>query len=161
MAKELFRLVDLDLKGRRVPVRFVRNNLSRRIILRLDQNLGNAGDGVVVTLPKRTSVEEGLNFVLKKVDWVIKRLDSLPPRIFFTNGAFVPLGGVNHTINHTGEKRGIVRVEEKKIFIPGEIDHLARRAKDWLKKEARSRIQIKVSEKAQKKDGNRLNKNRS
>jgi len=122
--------------------------MSRRIILRLDQNPANTEDGVVVTLPKSTSVEQGLELVFDKADWILKKLDNLAPRVVFSNGSVVPLGGINYTINHTSEMRGLVEVKENKILVPGGIEHLARRVKDWLVGEATSRIQIKVHEKA-------------
>ena len=74
MVKKLFEPVAIDLKGRLVAVKFVRNNMSRRIILRLDQNPANTEDGVVVTLPKSTSVEQGLELIFDKADWILKKL---------------------------------------------------------------------------------------
>jgi predicted metal-dependent hydrolase len=148
MVKKIFRSVSLDLKGRCVEVKFVRNHLSRRIILRLDQDLDNAEDGLVITLPNHTSVEQGLELCRNKADWVLERLDSLTPRIILTDGAVVPLGGVDHTITHVAEKYGLVIVKEKKIFVHGKLEHLGRRVKDWFAKEAKSRIQIKVYKKS-------------
>ncbi len=147
MAKELCSHVALNLKGRRVGVKFIRNHLARRIIMRLDKDPEKTEGGVVITLPDRTSVEQGLDFVYDKVDWVLKRLDSLAPRIPLSNGSVVPLGGANHIIIHTAEQRGLVRVEEYKIFVPGRIEHLKRRVRDWFVEEARVRIQSKVQEK--------------
>lgn len=147
MQKEFCSQVILDLKGRRVGVKFIRNHLARRIIMRLDQDPEKTEDGIAITLPSRTSVEHGLNFVEDKIDWILKRLDGLAPRIPLKDGSLVPLGGVNHIISHAPEKRGLVWVEGHKIFVPGRIEHLKRRARDWFIEEARDRIQLKVYEK--------------
>ena len=149
MSKALSRQATLDLAGRRVAVRFLRNRRARRIILRLDQGRDGVEDGVVVTLPARTAPEEGLDLVRDKADWVLKRLDDQAPRVAFTDGAVVPLGGVDHVIRHTVEKRGVVRLEGQDILVAGGLEHLARRVRDWFRAEARNRIQIKVRDKAQ------------
>ena len=142
------RQATLDLDGRRVAVRFLRNRRARRIILRLDQGLDGAEDGVVVTLPSRTPPEEGLDLVRDKADWVLRRLDDLAPRIPFADGARVPLGGVDHVIRHTAEKRGVVRLEGCEILVAGGHEHLARRLRDWFKGQARDRIRPRVRDKA-------------
>lgn len=136
----------LDLDGRRVAVRFLRNNRARRIILRLDHD--GTEDGVVVTLPGRARAEEGLDLVRDKADWVLARLDDLAPRVAFADGAAVPLGGVDHVIRHTGEKRGVTRCANGEIFVAGGMEHLARRVRDWFRSEARARIGVLVRDKA-------------
>jgi predicted metal-dependent hydrolase len=146
MAKALPREAALDLAGRRVMVRFQRNHRARRIILRLDHD--GDEDGVVVTLPGRTSSEEGLGLVRDKADWVLARLDGLAPRLAFGDGAVVPLGGVDHVIRHTGEKRGVARCEDGEILVTGRLEHLARRVRDWFRAEARARIRPRVRDKA-------------
>ncbi|MBC8337811.1 MAG: M48 family metallopeptidase [Rhodospirillales bacterium] len=152
MTKALSREASVDLAGRRVAVRFLRNRRARRIILRLDTNNdGNqdgAEDGVVVTLPGRTGVEEGLALVRDKADWVLARLEGRPPRIPFVDGAVVPLGGVDHVIRHTGAGRGLVRLEGANILVAGGLEHTARRVRDWFRGEAKARIRGKVRDKA-------------
>jgi predicted metal-dependent hydrolase len=148
MSKALSRQATLDLHGRRVAVRFLRNRRARRIILRLDQDPDGADDVVVVTLPARTAPEEGLDLVREKADWVLSRLEGLAPRITFVNGAVVPLGGVDHVIRHTAETRGVVRLEAQEILVAGGPEHLARRVRDWFRAEARDRIRPRVRDKA-------------
>ena len=147
MSKALSEQSTLYLDGRRVGVRFIRNHMARRIILRLDQSTESTEDGVVVTLPTRTSVQQGLDLVHDKSDWVLKRIDSLAPRVTLSNGAVVPLGGVSHVIRHAAAMRGLVQINEQQIYVPGGIEHLERRVKDWFKGEAKDRIQLKVRDK--------------
>ncbi|MEE2699291.1 MAG: SprT family zinc-dependent metalloprotease [Pseudomonadota bacterium] len=138
----------LDLGGRKVVVSFVRNRMARRIIMRLHQDPKSGEDGIVVTLPIHSSFQEGLNFVNEKSVWVLKRLESLTPRVIFADGAVVPLRGVEHIIRHTSVRRGLVKVENKQVFVSCGAEHLERRVRDWLKGEARDCIKIKVLEKA-------------
>ncbi len=148
MARALSRQTTLDLAGRRVAVRFLRNRRARRIILRLDHGRDGAEDGVVVTLPSRTRAEEGLDLVRDKADWVLKRLDDLAPQIPFADGAVVPLGDVDYVIRHTAEKRGVVRLEPGEILVAGGLEHLPRRVRDWFRAEARDRIRPRVRDNA-------------
>ncbi|NQV84144.1 MAG: M48 family metallopeptidase [Rhodospirillales bacterium] len=138
----------LDLAGKQVAVRFLRNRRARRIILRLDQDPDGAENGVVVTLPGRTGIKEGLDLVREKADWVLARLDDLTPRVVFADGAVVPLSDVDHVIRHTSEKRGVVRLGIGEILVSGGTEHLARRVRDWFRAEASGRIRPLVCDKA-------------
>ncbi len=147
MARTPVRETYVELGGKRVPVRIYRNTRARRIILRIDDRNGD-GDGVSVTLPRRTPLREGLDLIHEKAAWVLDRLGGLPPRVAFADGASVPLGGVDHTIRHVLDGRGVVRREGAEILVAGGPEHLARRLRDWLKKEARSQIGRLVGDKA-------------
>ena len=142
-AREIF----VELGGKRVPVRLYRNTRALRIILRINDRNGN-GDGVSVTLPRRTPLREGLDLIHEKAAWVLERLGGLPPRVAFADGARVPLGGVDHTIRHVLDGRGVVRRQGTEILVAGGAEHLARRLRDWLRKEARSQIGRLVGDKA-------------
>ena len=137
----------VELGGKRVPVRLYRNTRARRIILRINDRNGN-GDGVSVTLPRRTPLRECLDLIHEKAAWVLERLGGLPPRVAFADGARVPLGGVDHTIRHVLDGRGVVRHQGTEILVAGGPEHLARRLRDWLRKEARSQIGRLVGDKA-------------
>ena len=137
----------VELARKRVPVRLYRNPRARRIILRIDDRTGD-GDGVSVPLPRRTPLREGLDLIHEKAAWVLERLGGLPPRVAFADGARVPLGGVDHTIRHVLDGRGVVRRQGNEILVAGGPEHLARRLRDWLRKEARSQIGRLVGDKA-------------
>ena len=134
----------LDINGRRVPVRLRRNARARRIILRLD----GAGDGVVVTLPKHVSEREGLAWAHGQETWIAGRLADLPVRTRFTEGAVIPVGGVDHVIRQQpGARRG-VWCEAGEIRVSGRPEHLPRRVTDWLRAEARRQLEPRVAETA-------------
>ena len=152
MARELIKETALELAGKRVPVRLFRNKRARRIILRIDED-ADGGDGVVVTLPNRASQKEGLALVLDKADWVLNQLDERLPRVPFADGEMVPLGGVDYRIRAVpggfGVARGVIRLEWSEILVAGRPEHVARRVKDWFKRQARDHIAPRVREKAQ------------
>jgi len=148
MTRAAVRETSVDLAGREVPVRITRNRRARRIILRIDHGR-EGGDGVSITLPNRTSQAEGLDFLREKADWILARLAGLPPRMPFSDGAVVPLGGVEHVIRAVPLGRGAVRREGTEILVSGRAEHLARRLRDWLRAEARHAIQPLVRFKAE------------
>jgi predicted metal-dependent hydrolase len=115
------------------------------MVLRVD----HARDEAVLTLPRRASLKEGLAFAEERRDWIAARLASLPPRVPFVPGAFVPLRGVPHAIRHADTPgRGVVRVEDGEIRVAGKPEHLARRVADWLKAEAKRTLEPLAREKA-------------
>ncbi|OHC74966.1 MAG: hypothetical protein A3G18_01430 [Rhodospirillales bacterium RIFCSPLOWO2_12_FULL_58_28] len=134
----------IDLGGRVVALRLRRNPRARRLILRIDADSG----GVVVTLPKRASAEEGMALVRRKAAWIADRLDVLPKRVPFADGAVVPLLGDERLIIHRPDGRFSVGDGDGGIVVGGRPEHLARRLTDWLKKEARRHIEPRVEAKA-------------
>ena len=147
MDREPFKETVVELSGRSVAVRFVRNRRARRLILRIDDRR-EGGNGVVVTLPNGATKTEGLDLVHDKADWVLKMLEKLLPRIPFEDGVVVPLAGDGHRIRHIGTVRGVIRHEGREIFVSGRPEHLARRLRDWFRGQARTAIQPLVHEKA-------------
>ncbi len=147
MTRSTVKETTIELSGRRVPVRLTRNVRARRIILRVDGH-GPGGDGVTVTLPRNAAQREGMALVMDKADWVLKRLAELAPRVAFSDGAVVPLCGVDHLIRHAPNVRGGVWRDGAEIFVTGGLEHLARRLKDWFRAEARRHIRPRVRDKA-------------
>lgn len=125
---------------RSIPVRFRVNGRARRIILRVD---GQAGEAVV-TLPPGVDRLAALQFAEDRAPWIIERLDRTPPSVPFADGAVIPFLGIDHAIRHQpGQRALVVRVGEQ-LLIGGRPEHLSRRLKDWLKKEARRLIEKRV-----------------
>jgi hypothetical protein len=126
----------LDIEGRAIPLRVRRNARARRLILRID----GERDGVVVTLPHRVPVEEGLDLAHSKAAWIVRQLDRLAPRIPFADGSVVPFLGDDHRIRFDAAGRRPVRRGAGEIVVTGRPEHLARRLTDWLKGEAKRLI---------------------
>ena len=88
--------ITIELDGRTVPVRIRHHPRARRLILRIDPER----DGLAVTLPPQVPADEGLELARRKSKWIVGRLDALPPRIAFADGATVPFLGADHVVRH-------------------------------------------------------------
>ena len=122
----------LTLQGRDVDLSVRVNRRARRISLRVDPADGR----VVLVLPASRARAEGLRFAATKAAWLLARLDDVPPRQPFSDGAVAPLLGRPHVVRHDPRGSG-VRVVDGAIRVAGRAEHMARRLKDWLKLEAR------------------------
>ena len=134
----------LRFSDREVEIWCRRNRRSRHMILSLD-----AAEGVFrLTLPQGVTVEEGLEFAAQKRRWILARLDELPPRVPFAPGAIVPFLGEPHLIVHEPlARRGVWR-ENGTIHACGLAEHVARRVRDHLKREARAILLTRALDKA-------------
>ena len=130
----------VELGGRTVPIRIRRNPRARRLILRLDPD----ADGALVTLPPGAGVERALDLVRGKADWIVGRLDALPPRTPFADGGRVPFLGRQYRVRHRPGGARPVRVQETEIQVGGRLEHLARRLTDWFRRQARREIAGRV-----------------
>jgi predicted metal-dependent hydrolase len=134
--------------GRRISVVIKRNRRARRLILRVDESLGLP----VLTLPPRTSLMQGEEFLKKHLAWLDERLRGLAPPSPFADGAIFPLRGVPCRIDARGG-RGLVALErgedELVLRVPGEADFVTRRVTEWLRREARRDFERAVSRHAE------------
>ena len=134
----------IELAGRTVPVRIKHHPGARRLILRIDPER----DDLIITLPPRTAAAVGLELARRKSKWIIGRLEALPPRIAFADGATLPFLGFDHIVRHHPLGRHPVWRENGKINVSGGSEHLSRRLTDWLKNQARHEIGCRVTDKA-------------
>ena len=141
------RLERLKLHGRDVDLSVRVNRRARRISLRVDPADGK----VVLVLPASRARAEGLRFAETKAAWLLARLDDVPPRRPFADGAVAPLLGTPHVVRHEPQGCG-VRVEDGEIRVAGRAEHVARRLKDWLKAEARRDLSVRALSLAEKID---------
>ena len=79
----------LSVEGRDVPVRFRENARARRIIMRFDKS----GDGLILTVPRRTSRSRALSFAQSQISWIAERLTRQPARREFAEGVRFPFRG--------------------------------------------------------------------
>lgn len=123
----------LDIGGREIPLRVRRNPRARRLTLRIDPIEG----GAIVTVPSATSADEGVRFAKRKSDWLLSRLDKVPPRNRFEDGTTIRVLDREYVVRHAPGMRGVVKCESGEIKVTGRPEHLSRRLTDWLKREAR------------------------
>ncbi len=128
----------------RLPVLFTRRRRARRMVIRY-QPLKHV---VSVTLPLKASIRQGLHFVEDKRRWIAAQVSERARHVPFADGQQIPLSGRMHTLCHAGG-RGVVRVEEGVILVPGEERFMARRLRDWLRTEALRAVTPLAQAKAQ------------
>ncbi|WP_237213871.1 M48 family metallopeptidase [Falsiroseomonas oryziterrae] len=120
----------------RIPVRWRHACRAQRVSLRICPRQG----AVVVTLPPQGSRRAGLALVREHLDWVMQHLAALSPAVEFEPGAKLLLGGQSHLIRHEPRLRGTVRIEGRRIVVPGARERLAGQVGSFLKAEAKRRI---------------------
>src|SRR6185312_13928685 len=95
---------------------------------------------------RRCSLREANIFAQKQGAWIAARLGRLPHAAPFGDGAVVPLRGVPHRIEHRRGARGTVWAEcgddgAQLLCVAGEAPHVARRVRDYLKREAKKDLE--------------------
>jgi len=123
-------------------VRLRRHRQARRYTLRIVA----ATREVILTLPLRGSLKEARAFAEKHGGWIAARLHRLPEAVRFGDGVVVPLGGEPHRIAHRRGARGTVWTETdgaggRLLCVAGEAPHIDRRVGDFLRREARRRLE--------------------
>ena len=123
-------------------IRVRRHARARRYTLRIHA----ASREIVLSMPLRGSLREANVFAQKHGAWIAARLNRLPRLEPFAHGAVVPLRGVDHRIEHRRGARGTVWVEcgddgAQLLCVAGEAPHVARRVRDYLKREAKKELE--------------------
>jgi len=130
-------LIEIAFDGAIYPVQLRRHRQARRYTLRV-----HATDRtVVLTMPLRGSVKEARAFAERNGGWIAARLKRLPQPIPFADGLELPLRDVPHRIVHRAGARGTVWIEASDemplLCVAGDRAHVARRVRDFLKREAK------------------------
>lgn len=129
--------ISIAFDGEVYLVHLRRHRHARRYTLRIH----SVSREVVLTLPPRGSLKQARAFAEKHGGWIAARLTRLPEPAPFVHGALLPLRGLDHRIVHRPEKRGTVWIEtdgdEHSLCVAGAAAHVARRTKDFLKREAK------------------------
>lgn len=132
-------LIEVAFDGAVYPVELKRHKQARRYTLRIRA----ATRTVVLTMPARGSLREAKAFAERNGAWIAARLRRLPQAIPFADGLALPLRGVPHVITHRAT-RGTVWVDESAsgplLCVAGDPAHLARRVRDYLKREAKREL---------------------
>lgn len=134
----------VDLPSGPARVQWRRSARARRISLRIDP----CGGGVIVTLPLRAAHRAGVALLMGHVDWVADRLAALPDAVRLADGALVPICGVPHRICHMPDGRGGAWTQDGELHVTGRAEFVARRVKDLLRSEARRRLGLLATAKA-------------
>lgn len=130
--------------GAPIPVTLRRNPRARRLLLTVDP-----GDGApALVIPPYVSIGEAQTFLDNRAEWLERKLKSLPARVVFVDGAAIPFRGRTLRLSHAAGARGAAWREDDVLRVAGDPRHLARRATDWLKRQARDEFARLAAEKA-------------
>ena len=145
-AQNIVRFVyELEIDGSGFNVDIVNNSRSKRLTLRLKPN----GRGAKVTTPPHVGDRDIRNFIEKNKNWIRVRLARMPKLMIPEDGVFVPYEGVEHKITHLDRPRGIVEAKlvagEPTLLVPGQVEHMGRRVIDFMKKQARTKLDVAVN----------------
>ncbi|MEX0340932.1 MAG: M48 family metallopeptidase [Arenibacterium sp.] len=115
-----------------VPLVLRQSARARRISLRISRLDGR----VTLTLPKRVSVHEAMDFARSKEAWIRKHLEERPEDCVVEIGAAIPVEGVARRISAVSGRR--VQLGADEIGVPGRA--VPARLQSWLKELARDRL---------------------
>ena len=136
----------LKIDGRSVEIILRTNPRARRFIVKVDPATGE----VSVVSPSPRSFDRALDFARKEKDWIAGRLADVPEPVQLELGSTILFKGVEHAIR-SGEGKGTPVWIDRDALRPtirvgGHSEHAQRRLMDWLKREARRKIDERVAE---------------
>ncbi|WP_099867077.1 M48 family metallopeptidase [Pararhizobium haloflavum] len=135
---------DVMVAGRALPLVVSENPRCRRLTLRIEPG----GRGLKMTVPRGLPTEEIDRFLERQQGWLLTRLARFPASGTLAEGGSISLRGVPHRIRRTGEARGLTRAVldegEAVLEVGGAPEHLSRRVRDFLKREAKADLEAAV-----------------
>ena len=118
-------------RGMPIDLIVERNVRARRVRLKV----GRSSRQAVLVLPRAVPVKNGLEFAQRKADWIMAQLALLPEKKVFCDGMTLSFLGHESVIHHSPSARRGVWFEQDVIWVSGQSEHLARRVRDFIKKE--------------------------
>ena len=85
-----------------------------------------------LVMPLGTTFEEANDFLYKESEWLLEKLNALPPRVPFEDGAKVPLLGNKCRIRHLPLLPSEVCREGDELVVGGRDGEVRQRVTDWL-----------------------------
>lgn len=136
----------LLLAEREVPLKIRKIRGARRISLQWRPVTRD----VLLTLPYYASLKEALAFAETRKRWLEQRIFEHGNAKPFADGAIIPVFGAPRTIRYAPESRGVVHEDGEELIVCGAAEFCARRLKDWLIGQAKTRIETLAQENAAK-----------
>jgi len=135
----------LKIDGKAIEILLRTDPRARRFIVKVDPSTGQ----VSVVSPSSRSLDRALDFARREKDWIAGRLAKVPPPVQPTIGASILYRGVEYQIRPGSGGGAPVWIdhaaESSTIRVEGRPEHSARRLLDWLKREARRKIEERVA----------------
>lgn len=123
----------ITVGSREIPLIIRRNKRAKRICLRV-----NTKDRAInLTLPQRAKLEQGMDFLHRKQDWLAEAVSDLPEHITLEDGAYIPiLGEARHIIFYPATRFSYELLEDR-LIVHGseakETDHILRALKECFR----------------------------
>ena len=124
------------LDGLELPVEIHRNRRARRITLSIDAQTGTPQ----LAIPRGTSLSEASEFLRRESVWLLDKINELPPRVLFEDGARVPLLGRKCRIRHLPLLPPEVSHEGNELVVGGRDKDVKYRITVWLTSVARQKL---------------------
>lgn len=118
-------------EGQPIDLTVERNSRARRIRLKV----GRSSHSAVLVLPYSVSLKRGLDFAQRKADWIAEQLAALPEKQIFHDGMSLSFLGRECVVHHSPAARRGVWYDRNVIWVSGQPEHLARRVRDFIKRE--------------------------
>lgn len=134
----------LDLGPMRTVLRVRRHPRARRTSLRISAD----GDGVLLVMPKRGRIADGVAIAHAHAEWIRDRLTALPERVPFAHGARLPVLGTVVRVQHQALRRAGARLQGETLVVGGAGDKVAQRVETWLRTTARAALTERAAAKA-------------
>jgi predicted metal-dependent hydrolase len=150
MLRRLLRLIDppdeerIEVRhlDRVYPVVIRASAIAKRYTLKVKPSSREA----ILSMPLYGSKAAARDFATRHGGWLAARFAKLPEIIAFEDGAILPVRGVLHKVESRPAARGTVKIEPAPdmpvLAVSGQPEFLARRLKDFLKREARRDIEL-------------------
>jgi predicted metal-dependent hydrolase len=136
----------LSIDGRAVTITLKANPRARRYIVKVHPSTGE----VSVVAPDSRSLERALDFAREERDWIAQRLAHVPKPVPLARGKPIMFRGQEHMIRFGARGKKPVWIDHQAhrptIRASGKPEEAARALREWLKREARRRIEDRVAE---------------
>jgi predicted metal-dependent hydrolase len=134
----------LRIDGQPVAVTLRLNPRARRLIVKVHPSTGE----VSVVAPSKRALDHALEFARGETEWIARRLAHVPKQVTLDIGARLPFRGEEYAIERNEGSPVPVAVDRstRSIRVSGHGEHVPRRVLDFLKREARKSLDVRVTE---------------
>jgi predicted metal-dependent hydrolase len=131
----------LKIEGRAVEVSVRLNPRARRLIVKVHPTTGE----VTVTAPSQRALDKAMEFARGQSDWIARQMSRVPGLVKPAVGAVLPFRGIDHEVRQGEAGRGSVWIANGAIHVAGHREHHPRRLIDFLKREAKKELEVRVA----------------
>ncbi len=133
----------LRIEDNVVPITLRMNPRARRLIVRVHPSTGE----VTVVAPSRRALDHALDFARGETAWIAEKLAEVPAPVPVAPGAQILYRGEDYRIEAASAGPAPVWADDdaKIIYVTGKVEHAPRRVMDFLKREARTMLDVRTN----------------